>query len=1413
MTQTWQNEAQLLQKKQKRKKTWTKILGVMACAVVFCTTYALILPAITQETETFCGFEEHAHEEACFEKTLICTETEAQPDHVHIGDCYETRDTLLCTLAESGAHTHTTECAHVERTLACTVAESQGHTHTPDCETVTETLICTDETHAHEAGCYESVTTITCGLEETEGHAHSDGCYTETVTYTCGLTETGGHTHGEDCYGREETLICAIAAEGHVHTDDCYEETLICETEEHTHEEMCYSDPEADVETAADWEKNLPDTLTGEFREDVLAVAKSQLGYQESTKNYWIYEDGAKKGYSRYGDWYGDPYGDWCAMFVSFCLHYAEVADFPLDANCQNWIESLSEEEYFNLPDEYTPSPGDIVFFNWDDSAESDHVGLVAEYIPATEYEAARIKTIEGNSSNQVQYVTYLLSDERIMGYGILPEQTFYCGLAGHVHDSCGDCGLEEHVHTDECLVEPEPVHYCGKEVHEHTPACYDTKGRPFCQLEAHVHSVLCDIELTDEERRQIEDVILMIDGLPDLEETKLSFAALEAAGDTEALAAQSEKIVNAVTAARDSYYDLSSAQRACVSNSDTLNAWLDWLEQKGLYDPDVHLVKQYTDGTYTTTREDPVSIVISGKLPEGAEVRAFPVEAPVSEADTLCTYDISIFLEDGTVYQPEEPVTVTVSGLTPAENADIEVCHVGDNGRQERVESSWTGDTVTFTAEHFSVYTVIDARPLHSIAEQGDPEAVQALVDSGYFNYWEQFLGGGAAAVSEESYSDYGVSMALALGEELTSDRQIESEGGTASGDGVSISKTIEGTDVENVFDITLKVTTTTNITELHKDPDMAVVIVMDISNTMNDDFGGSTRYVAAMESAEAFIDMLAKESTGISRVGYVAFNTDAHEIFGLSECSTTEQATALKNTMRQKTGSIVSASGYSEAHTRFTNVEAGLKRGYDMLAGATNENKYIIFLSDGFPTTYISSGYKGYDPYTPSGSPDTDGVFYDAVDRVHCDCGTSYSDKAAIRAREMATTIKNSGAKIFSIGIDIGGQTITKYDTHRGDGFSVIDRTGETYEIGSADDTSAFKTWLGDDIGSGYDEGYYYDSTDTAALKAAYEAIFAEIQSIHQSTNQDKWIASDPMPLASDGSTTSMEFLGFYDNTGQYLVCPKTYGLVGTSVEDGEDTATFDVGTNAISWDLKKSGYTTKTEGSATYYTYEVKYRVRLKNELSGFVEKQDYDTNGTTTLTYRIIETVDGVSSYSEAKTLNFPIPQVEGYLGDLNFTKVTSTGKKLAGAEFTLTHDDENCNLCRGDGRALVEAMGRYTVKAVSGESGEVSFTGLPSGHDYVLVETQIPDGYQKPSETFAVNIAYDVVTVTVTAADGTTSLYTIGKTPMTVTNVTGYELPDTGGAGTSLYIFSGFALLLAAALVYCIKRRPLRKGER
>lgn len=400
-------------KRRRRRTLWKRSVMTMAAVVVFFTTYFLILPAITMERTYYCDFEEHEHEEDCYKKELICgflEELEQAESHEHKDHCYVETSNFLCQLTET-----------------------EGHVHVDECKKIESICFCEKQEHAHNTTCYGEDGTNICGLEE---HVHTDGCYTSKETFLCGLEESEGHFHTENCYETVKTLICkkeeivitvkqSDDQDSHKHTDTCYKEKLICEIEEHEHELICESNKDADLETRADWESTLPDKLTGVWAKDVLSVAESQLDYHESTKNFIVTEQDEKKGYTRYGAWYGDPYGHWCAMYVSFCLKYAEVdtEQISLNANCQNWIRELSNEyEIYYRAKDYDPIPGDLIFFDWDKDGCSDHVGIVKENIPATENASAKIRTIEGNASDCVQYVTYEADNSTIMGYAALPE-------------------------------------------------------------------------------------------------------------------------------------------------------------------------------------------------------------------------------------------------------------------------------------------------------------------------------------------------------------------------------------------------------------------------------------------------------------------------------------------------------------------------------------------------------------------------------------------------------------------------------------------------------------------------------------------------------------------------------------------------------------------------------------------------------------------------------------------------------------------------------------------------------------------------------------------------------------------------------------------------------------------------------
>ena len=81
-----------------------RTISMFAAIVVFFTTYALVLPAITMEKTAGCGIEEHQHDDSCYEDQLICGLEESE-EHQHTADCYER--VLVCG---KEAHTHSAAC-------------------------------------------------------------------------------------------------------------------------------------------------------------------------------------------------------------------------------------------------------------------------------------------------------------------------------------------------------------------------------------------------------------------------------------------------------------------------------------------------------------------------------------------------------------------------------------------------------------------------------------------------------------------------------------------------------------------------------------------------------------------------------------------------------------------------------------------------------------------------------------------------------------------------------------------------------------------------------------------------------------------------------------------------------------------------------------------------------------------------------------------------------------------------------------------------------------------------------------------------------------------------------------------------------------------------------------------------------
>ena len=229
------------------KKRWYRVVTGLACVVVFCTVYALILPAITMEKGA-CEIPEHTHSEACYTQVTSATRTEPVCTieslnlHQHDDTCYDSEGNLTCGYADFVVHQHDSACYDENGNLWCPLPEIETHEHTRSCYAVPETDA--PEVHTHTDDCYTVERGELICTESTEpAHVHTDNCYTETSALVC----EEDHEHTESCYATTRELTCGDTEEPvHQHTDQCYEQikTLICELPTEPAEEAEPAEPE-----------------------------------------------------------------------------------------------------------------------------------------------------------------------------------------------------------------------------------------------------------------------------------------------------------------------------------------------------------------------------------------------------------------------------------------------------------------------------------------------------------------------------------------------------------------------------------------------------------------------------------------------------------------------------------------------------------------------------------------------------------------------------------------------------------------------------------------------------------------------------------------------------------------------------------------------------------------------------------------------------------------------------------------------------------------------------------------------------------------------------------------------------------------------------------------------------------------
>ena len=349
-------------------RRYTAFVLALAMITTLFVNWQLHGVGISMTAQYQCGEEEHTHTADCYTKVLTCGYEEGE---------LENADELAAAAATSQP---TVEAEPAPLALEPQI-EFVPHEHTEDCYTEVQTLTCMEEEHVHGDDCFDPEDgSLICDKFE---HTHDESCYTTEYELTCGLEE--GELVEQVVEPTQSAELAAMAVAEpvalepavdtvepiyHHHTDACYEEVLTCPLPEHHHTVACLSDTSADVETPEEWQAaNAEAVMTGNWDEDLLSVAKTQLGYEQSEKNFEIDPaDGVTlRYYSRYGQSYGNPYGEWDVMFLSYCLKYAGIPQsaIPQEASVLALRSSMSDMDWLlDGEDGSAANVGDIVIYN-----------------------------------------------------------------------------------------------------------------------------------------------------------------------------------------------------------------------------------------------------------------------------------------------------------------------------------------------------------------------------------------------------------------------------------------------------------------------------------------------------------------------------------------------------------------------------------------------------------------------------------------------------------------------------------------------------------------------------------------------------------------------------------------------------------------------------------------------------------------------------------------------------------------------------------------------------------------------------------------------------------------------------------------------------------------------------------------
>lgn len=579
--------------------------------------------------------------------------------------------------------------------------------------------------------------------------------------------------------------------------------------------------------------------------------------------------------------------------------------------------------------------------------------------------------------------------------------------------------------------------------------------------------------------------------------------------------------------------------------------------------------------------------------------------------------------------------------------------------------------------------------------------------------------------------------------------------ENGKLGEDGVVVemSKTVAATGVENEFEVTLQVKTNQSLVEIPAStPDAAVMLVLDVSNSMDDCVYCGKEANDEAHQGHSETKYYCKGQSGRT---YSSHWHPTWKDWGRYDCEYCHE------TWRQHNAVTTTDPGTCAYRSRLQEAQAAAKDFLTQFAtetGATGDDRrmaaIVSFGSD------AKRELNWVDVRTQAGMK----AATDAIDNIQVGHGHgfgSYWGGTNIEGGLMlAKNILNAGRQR---GGAIEGVNYL---------YSILLTDGEpTYHV---ENNWNYATDYISGTRGGGDSTEYNDAADVGneadiirlmtPLSKLYSICFG--QGVWNLTPFGNW--SDANPSTTKGTTIGNWLTKFstkaYDGQAEGLfdtfdsiadqiaVAAQAWRVTDTMGQDivyeGElpvygdgqrvdNAVTVSEDGNSFVWNILASKYdpdiTNITEDKHGNITgtlgYTLKYKIRLNN--TGFTEDSQRNTNSSAVLKYMVAdENGEWPTSEDALKEAQFAVPVVKGYVADLGFTKIASdTEKALLGAQFQLKEASDVINWSR---------------EVTSVADGKVEFTNIPSGYTYTLTETDAPSGYNAV-EPITVTVAYGKVT--------------------------------------------------------------------